>query len=247
MLRTFRGISPIVDPLAYVDQSAQVIGDVHIGPESSVWMNVVVRGDVNAIRIGARSNVQDGTVVHTTAEWPTVVGDRCVVGHNAHLEGCIVEDDCLIGSRCMVTQGARVGRGSVLAEGAVLNPGIPVIDAQTLVATWISPTNMFGLALFASATVVFLDLVERDVGAVDAQRDPRDPDPLGRPDGQLVDVVAAPGEQVRDARERARLVLELDGDGVVAHQPVTSSTAWRPSSSGISMMSTDAAPAGTIG
>ena len=89
MIRPFKGILPSVDASAYVDVSAQVIGDVRIGPESSLWMNVVVRGDVNSIRIGARSNVQDLTLVHVMRNThPTVIGDQVTIGHSAVIHGC---------------------------------------------------------------------------------------------------------------------------------------------------------------
>ena len=121
MLRTFRGILPTVDPTAYVDQSSQVIGDVHIGPESSVWMNVVIRGDVNAIRIGARTNVQDGTVVHVqSGTHPTTIGDEVTIGHGAIVHGCTVEDRCLIGMGAILLNGVRVGTGSIVAAGSLL-------------------------------------------------------------------------------------------------------------------------------
>ncbi len=121
MLRTFRGISPTVDPSAYVDQSAQVIGDVHIGPEASVWMNVVIRGDVNAIRIGARTNVQDGTVVHVqSGTHPTTIGDEVTIGHAAIVHGCTVEDRCLIGMGAILLNGVRVGAESIVAAGSLL-------------------------------------------------------------------------------------------------------------------------------
>jgi len=121
MLRTFRGILPTVDPSAYLDQSAQVIGDVHIGPESSVWMNVVIRGDVNAIRIGARTNVQDGTVVHVQAgTHPTTIGDEVTIGHGAIVHGCTVEDRCLIGMGAILLNGVSVGTESIVAAGSLL-------------------------------------------------------------------------------------------------------------------------------
>jgi gamma-carbonic anhydrase len=121
MLRTFRGILPTVDPSAYLDQSAQVIGDVHIGPESSVWMNVVIRGDVNTIRIGARTNVQDGTVVHVQAgTHPTVIGDEVTIGHGAIVHGCTVEDRCLIGMGAILLNGVSVGTESIVAAGSLL-------------------------------------------------------------------------------------------------------------------------------
>jgi len=121
MLRTFRGILPTVDPSAYLDQSAQVIGDVHIGPESSVWMNVVIRGDANAIRIGARTNVQDGTVVHVQAgTHPTTIGDEVTIGHGAIVHGCTVEDRCLIGMGAILLNGVSVGTESIVAAGSLL-------------------------------------------------------------------------------------------------------------------------------
>ena len=121
MLRTFRGILPTVDPSAYLDQSAQVIGDVQIGPESSVWMNVVIRGDVNAIRIGARTNVQDGTVVHVQAgTHPTTIGDEVTIGHGAIVHGCTVEDRCLIGMGAILLNGVSVGTESIVAAGSLL-------------------------------------------------------------------------------------------------------------------------------
>src|SRR5690554_3685222 len=98
MLRPYRGIMPTVHESAYVDQTAQVIGDVTVGPESSLWMNVVVRGDVHWIRIGARTNLQDGTIVHVMrGTHPTTLGDEVTVGHAAVIHGCTVEDRCLIG------------------------------------------------------------------------------------------------------------------------------------------------------
>ena len=89
---------PDIHETAYVAPDAVVIGRVTIGPEASVWPGAVLRGDHGTITVGARTSVQDGTVVHCTARHPTVIGADCVVGHNAHLEGCVVEDGCLIGS-----------------------------------------------------------------------------------------------------------------------------------------------------
>ena len=121
MLRRFRDVLPTVDPSAYVDESAQVIGDVHIGPESSVWMNVVIRGDVNAIRIGARTNVQDGTVVHAqSGTLPTTIGDEVTIGHAAIVHGCTIEDRCLIGMGAILLNGVRVGSESIVAAGSLL-------------------------------------------------------------------------------------------------------------------------------
>jgi gamma-carbonic anhydrase len=121
MLRPFRGILPTVDPSAYVDESAQVIGDVHIGAESSVWMNVVIRGDVHWIRIGARTNVQDGTIIHVQGQThPTTIGDEVTIGHGAIVHGCTIEDRCLIGMGAILLNGVRVGTESIVAAGSLL-------------------------------------------------------------------------------------------------------------------------------
>lgn len=121
MIRAYRGIVPQVAASAYIDPSAQVIGDVVIGEESSVWPNVTIRGDVNHIRIGKQSNVQDNTVIHVEHDvYPTIVGDRVTVGHSVTLHGCVVEDDCLIGIGAIVLNGAKIGRGAVIAAGALV-------------------------------------------------------------------------------------------------------------------------------
>ena len=107
MLRPYRGVLPRVHPTAFVDDSAQVIGDVEIGEESSVWMCAVVRGDVHWIRIGKRTSVQDGVVVHAmTGTHPTSIGDNVTIGHGAIIHGCTIESQCLVG------MGAKIGRAS---------------------------------------------------------------------------------------------------------------------------------------
>lgn len=127
MLRPYRGIMPTVHESAYVDQTAQVIGDVTVGPESSLWMNVVVRGDVHWIRIGARTNLQDGTIVHVMrGTHPTTLGDEVTVGHAAVIHGCTVEDRCLIGMGAILLNGVRVGSDSIVAAGSLLPEGLEV-------------------------------------------------------------------------------------------------------------------------
>ena len=127
MLRAFRAVHPVVDPSAFVDTSAQVIGDVHIGRESSVWMNAVIRGDVHAIRIGARSNVQDGTIVHVMRDThPTTIGDEVTIGHGVLVHGCTIEDRCLIGMGAILLNGCRIGTGSIVAAGALVPEGMAV-------------------------------------------------------------------------------------------------------------------------
>jgi len=127
MLRPFRYIFPTVDPSAFVDSSAQVVGDVHLGAESSIWMNVVVRGDVNSIRIGARTNLQDLVMVHVMrGTHPTVIGDDVTVGHGAVVHGCTIEDRCLIGMGAILLNGCHIGTGSIVAAGALVPEGFVV-------------------------------------------------------------------------------------------------------------------------
>jgi carbonic anhydrase/acetyltransferase-like protein (isoleucine patch superfamily) len=121
MIRTFKTATPTIDPSAYVDESAQVIGDVVIGPESSVWMNVVIRGDVNHIRIGRRSNIQDLTMVHVMREThPTIIGDEVTIGHSAVVHGTTIEDRVLIGMAAVLLNGVQVGHDSIVAAGTLL-------------------------------------------------------------------------------------------------------------------------------
>ena len=114
---------PDIDELAYIAPEAVVIGRVTIGPEASVWPGAVLRGDHGTITVGARTSIQDGTIVHCTARWPTVIGADCVIGHNAHLEGCVVEDGCLIGSGSVTLNRAVVGAGSIVAAAALVPEG----------------------------------------------------------------------------------------------------------------------------
>jgi carbonic anhydrase/acetyltransferase-like protein (isoleucine patch superfamily) len=117
---------PVVDPTAYVHPDAVVIGRVTIGPEASVWPGAVLRGDSGEISVGARTSVQDGTVVHATAQHATRIGADCVVGHNAHLEGCTIEDGSLVGSGAVALHRVVVGSGALVAAGAVLPNGMTV-------------------------------------------------------------------------------------------------------------------------
>jgi carbonic anhydrase/acetyltransferase-like protein (isoleucine patch superfamily) len=133
MLRPYRGRLPVVHSTAYVDASAQVIGDVEIGADSSVWMNAVVRGDVNTIRIGQRSNVQDGTVVHVMHEThPTRIGDDVTIGHAAIVHGCTIGNRVLIGMGATVLNGAVIGDDTIVAAGTLVTEGA-VIPPRSLV------------------------------------------------------------------------------------------------------------------
>ena len=117
MIRTYQGHSPQIHPSCYIDPSAQILGDVVIGERSSVWMNAVVRGDVNSIRVGACSNVQDCAVLHGQRNlYPVIVGDWVTIGHNATVHGCVVGDMCVIG------MGARVLNNAASARAASSRP-----------------------------------------------------------------------------------------------------------------------------
>ena len=133
MLRPYRGQLPRIHPSAFIDDSAQVIGDVEIGENSSVWMCVVIRGDVNRIRIGRRSNIQDGTIVHVMKDThPTIIGNDVTVGHAAVVHGCTIEDRCLIGMGAILLNGVVVGSGSIVAAGTLLPEGT-VVPPRSLV------------------------------------------------------------------------------------------------------------------
>jgi carbonic anhydrase/acetyltransferase-like protein (isoleucine patch superfamily) len=134
MIRSYQGATPSVPVSCYVDPSAQVIGDVVLGEHASVWMNAVIRGDVNSIRIGARSNVQDCAVLHGMRYlYPVIVGEMVTIGHNATVHGCVLEDAVLIGIGATVLNNARIGEGSIIAAGAVI-PEQMVIPPNSLVA-----------------------------------------------------------------------------------------------------------------
>jgi len=133
MIRPFRGVHPQIPTSAYVDLSAQVIGDVHLGEQSSVWCNAVLRGDMYYIRIGDRTNVQDNSVIHTrTGSHPTILEDEVTVGHSVTLHGCYVERGALIGIGSIVLDDARVGAQSLVAAGSLISPGT-IIPPRSLV------------------------------------------------------------------------------------------------------------------
>ncbi len=123
MLIAYNGCLPKIASDAYVQQSAQVIGDVEIGAQSSVWFNVVLRGDVHFIRVGERSNIQDNSTVHvTTGTWPTLIGNDVTVGHGVILHGCQIGDGCLVGMGAIVMDDARIEEECLIAAGALVTP-----------------------------------------------------------------------------------------------------------------------------
>jgi gamma-carbonic anhydrase len=133
MIRPFRGVHPQIHDSAFVEESAQVIGDVHVGEESSIWFNAVVRGDIHYIRLGNRTNVQDNSVIHVrNGTHPTILEDEVTVGHSVTLHGCYVERGCLVGIGSILLDDVRVGSHSMVAAGALLSPGT-LIPPRSLV------------------------------------------------------------------------------------------------------------------
>ena len=136
MIRTYQGAAPRVADSAYIDPSAQVIGDVVIGERSSVWPNVSIRGDVNHIRVGDETSIQDNSVLHVDhVTYPCIIGNRVTVGHNVVLHGCVVEDEALIGIGAIVLNGAIIGQGAVVAAGALVPEGMQVPQNSVVMGT----------------------------------------------------------------------------------------------------------------
>lgn len=138
MIRPFQGIDPSIDSSAFIAETAVIIGDVTVGPESSIWYNCVARGDVNFIRIGARSNIQDLTMLHVTHKKhaddlgaPLIIGDDVTIGHSVTLHGCTLENGCFIGMQAMVMDKAVVGEGALVGARALVTEGT-IIPPHTL-------------------------------------------------------------------------------------------------------------------
>lgn len=131
LLKEYKGIRPKMNG-AYVAEDVSVIGDVELGENASIWYGVVLRGDVDQIRIGANTSIQDNSVAHCSTGNPTIVGANCVVGHNAIVHSCVVEDGCLIGMGAILLDGCKIGQGSIVAAGAVVSPNT-VIPPHSMV------------------------------------------------------------------------------------------------------------------
>jgi carbonic anhydrase/acetyltransferase-like protein (isoleucine patch superfamily) len=162
MIREFRGRTPVVPASAFVDASAQVIGDVTLGEESSLWMNVVVRGDVHWIRIGRRTNLQDGTIVHVMrGTHPTTIGDEVTIGHGVLVHGCTIEQRCLIGMGAIVLNGAVIGAesivaaGSLVPEGMIVPPRSLVMGSPARVRRPVTEAELASLADYAARYVAY--------------------------------------------------------------------------------------------
>jgi carbonic anhydrase/acetyltransferase-like protein (isoleucine patch superfamily) len=176
MIRSFRGVYPQIHESAFVDQSAQVIGDVHVGEESSIWCNAVARGDMYYIRIGNRTNVQDNSVIHTrTGTHPTILEDEVTVGHSVTLHGCYVERGSLIGIGSIVLDDARFGTPWLVAAGSLISPGtiIPprslVMGMPARVKRPLTDEEVAGLELFwknyVKYTRIYLNEGAKDLGS----------------------------------------------------------------------------------
>jgi carbonic anhydrase/acetyltransferase-like protein (isoleucine patch superfamily) len=127
LIRAFRGRKPQIAASAYIDQQAVIIGDVTIGADSSVWPGVVIRGDVNFIRIGSRTNIQDGSILHVMRDThPLILGDAVTIGHGVVLHGCTIDSRCLIGMGSIILNGAKIGAGSIVAAGTLVPEGTNV-------------------------------------------------------------------------------------------------------------------------
>jgi carbonic anhydrase/acetyltransferase-like protein (isoleucine patch superfamily) len=146
MIRSFQGVHPQVDPSAFIAETAVLVGDVTVGPQSSIWYNVVARGDVNFIRIGARTNIQDLTMLHVTHKKhaddpgaPLVIGDDVTVGHSVTLHGCTLENGCFIGMQALVMDKAVVGEGALIGARAMVTEGT-IVPPHTL---WVGAPARF--------------------------------------------------------------------------------------------------------
>jgi carbonic anhydrase/acetyltransferase-like protein (isoleucine patch superfamily) len=136
-LINFGGKAPLIDPQAFVAPSATLIGDIEIGPEASIWYGCVLRGDVNRIRIGARTNIQDGSVIHVDSPkpghaegHPTIIGEEVLIGHLAMVHGCILHDRAFVGLGSIVMDGCEIESDAMLAAGAMLTPGKRIPSGQ---------------------------------------------------------------------------------------------------------------------
>ena len=162
MIRSYRGRTPQVPASAYIDPDAVIIGDVTIGELSSVWPGVVIRGDVNWIRIGARTNIQDGSVLHVMKDThPLVLGDAVTIGHGVILHGCTIESSVLIGMGSILLNGAKIGGGSIVAagtlvpEGAVVPPGSLFMGHPGKLRRALTPEDQASIEAYAARYIEY--------------------------------------------------------------------------------------------
>jgi gamma-carbonic anhydrase len=168
-IRPYRGKYPQIAASAYIDPAAVVIGDVVIGEDSSVWPMCVVRGDVNFIRIGNRTNIQDGCVLHVMKEqYPLVLGDEVTVGHSVTLHGCTIESHVLIGMGCIILNGATIGTGSIIAAGTlitertVIPPGSLVMGSPGKVKRELTAADLESIGKYAERYAGYGDIYRQE-------------------------------------------------------------------------------------
>lgn len=148
---------PTIHPAAFVHPDAVVIGDVEIGELASIWPGAVLRGDEGHIRIGARTSIQDNSVLHTTPLWPTIVGEGCTIGHIVHLEGCTVHDGCLIGNGSIVLHRVQVHSGAIVAANSVvLNDTVVPAGALAVGSPAVVKEGRANAALIAQAEAAYV-------------------------------------------------------------------------------------------
>ncbi len=169
-IRPYRGKHPQIAASAYIDPAAVVIGDVVIGEDSSVWPCAVVRGDVHYVRIGARCNIQDGSICHVMRdEWPLILGDDVTIGHSVTLHGCTIESRCLIGMGAVILNGVTIGAGSIVAAGTLLTertaipPGSLVMGSPGKVKRVLTETDKASIDAYAQRYVGYKNIYREDV------------------------------------------------------------------------------------
>lgn len=171
-IRPYQSKLPQIAASCYVDPSCVIIGDVVIGEDSSVWPLSVIRGDVNHIRIGARVNIQDGSIIHVMKdEYPTLLADDITVGHAVVLHGCTIESRCLIGMRATILNGAVIGKGSIVAAGAlvlersVIPPGSLVVGSPGRVKRTLTPIDQLAIDRYAERYVQYKNVYRKEASA----------------------------------------------------------------------------------
>ncbi|RJP14990.1 MAG: gamma carbonic anhydrase family protein [Candidatus Abyssobacteria bacterium SURF_5] len=126
MIHHYGDRRPTIAPSAFIAEGAQIIGGVEIGENASIWFNTVLRGDINDIRVGRWSNIQDNSIVHVADEWPCIVGDFVTVGHGVNLHGCVIEDEVMVGMGAIIMNGVVVGSQSIIGAGALIPPNTKI-------------------------------------------------------------------------------------------------------------------------
>ena len=168
-IRSYKGKRPTIAVSAYIDAASVIIGDVVIGEDASIWPLCVVRGDVNYIRIGARTNIQDGSILHVMKdEYPLILGDDITVGHSVTLHGCTIESRCLIGMRATILNGVVVGEGSIIAAGTLLTertvipPRSLVVGSPGKIKRQLTPIDQATIDRYAQRYVEYKDIYREE-------------------------------------------------------------------------------------